>query len=288
MLRTVLLFPSLLLFGSCAEQASNLKSVEFASGAVTTTVSLEGQLEKADTTVQQPSAGRHVIYRATISLDVHSFADSEKKIAALVKDAGGYIASYREHRLPGAQRGGQWSVRVPVSQFDGFLEAVAELGVPEHRDLQSQDVTEEYVDLGSRLKNKHALEARLLQLVADRTDEIKDVLALEAELSRVREEIEKIQGRLRFLTDRIALTTIDITVYERTGYRPPQTSFGGRLASSFLVSLDRLRQFLEGAAVLLVVLAPWAVLLSLVLAPAMYLFRKRRRSRLAAAPTSPV
>jgi hypothetical protein len=275
----MLAIPALLLLASCAEQSHLSRSVEAPSGSTTSTVSLEGQLEKADTAAQPPTAGRQVIYRATISLDVEDFAAAEKEITALVNNSGGYIASYHEHRLHGTQRGGQWSVRVPVNQFNAFLDAVADLGVPEQRNLQSQDVTEEYIDLQSRLKNKQALEARLLELVADRADEIKDVLALEAELSRVREEIEKIQGRLRFLTDRVALTTIDITAYERTGYRPPQTSFAGRVAASFLVSLDRLRQFLEGAALLIVVLAPWIVLFALALAPFVWYIRRRRRTR---------
>ena len=106
-------------------------------------------------------------------------------------------------------------MRIPVPQFQRFVEETSRLGVSERREIQSDDVTEEYVDLEARLANKQQLEARLLELVAKRTDEIKDVIAVEAELSRVREEIERMQGRLRYLTDRVALTTVEITAYER-------------------------------------------------------------------------
>jgi hypothetical protein len=143
-------------------------------------------------------------------------------------------------------------------------------------------VTDEYVDLESRLKNKQTLESRLLELVAKRGDEIKDVLALEAELSRVREEVEKIQGRLRYLGDRVALTTIEIAAYERLDYEPPEATFGQRIASTFAVSLDRLRQCGQAIVLVFTALAPWAIAAAVVVLPLALLLRRRwRQSRTA-------
>jgi uncharacterized coiled-coil protein SlyX len=224
-------------------------------------------------------AQRQIIYRATLVLNVQNFADTERKIAALVKTTGGFVAQFREDRPYGAQRGGHWTVRIPVDQFQSFVDQAGRLGVAESREVQSEDVTEEYVDLTARLKNKQQLEARLLELVAKRSDEIKDVIALEAELSRVREEIERMQGRLRYLNDRVQLTTVDITAHERLDFRPPESTLSGRVAQTLAVSLENLKLVGEGLLLALVALAPWLAVLAILMVPLILLLRRWRRRR---------
>src|SRR5262245_8210567 len=192
--------------------------------AVAQATSVVGETARWQQPVDQQTAGRQVIYRASISLHVDSFAKTDEKIAALVKDWGGYISQSGEDRSYGTQRGGRWTVRVPVDKFFTFLDAVGQLGVTDRRDVQSQDVSEEFVDLEARLKNKQVLDSRLVELVGKGGYEIKDGLALETELSGVREEIERMQGRLRYLNDRVTLTTVEITASERTDYQPPQAT----------------------------------------------------------------
>src|SRR5262245_16203866 len=126
-------------------------------------IALTAQAPSRENTVIQPTAGRQVIYRSSINLHVKSFDETDRKITSLVNDAGGYIAQFSEDRSYGAQRGGRWTVRMPAAKFFAFLDSVSQLGVAERRDVQSQDVTEEFVDLEARLKNKQALEARLLE-----------------------------------------------------------------------------------------------------------------------------
>jgi hypothetical protein len=224
-----------------------------------------------------PTADRQIIYRATLVLHVEDFAAAEKRIAELIKTTGGYVAQFREDRPYGSHRGGHWTVRVPVPQFDRFLDEVGRLGVAQQRERHADDVTEEYVDLAARLKNKQQLETRLLELVAKRTDEIKDVIAVEAELSRVREEIERMQGRLRYLTDRVALTTIEITAYERRDYRPPEATLAGRIAFTFWQSLDLMRLMVEGCLLVLVGILPWLVAFLLMVFPVAWLARRPKR-----------
>jgi uncharacterized coiled-coil protein SlyX len=229
---------------------------------------------------------RQIIYQATLVLHVEDFAAAEREVAALVKATGGYIAQFRDERPYGAVRGGHWTVRVPVPEFERFVEETSKLGVAERRDLTSQDVTEEHVDLTARLKNKQQLEARLLELVAKRGDEIKDILALEAELSRVREEIERMQGRLRYLADRVKLTTVEITAYERHDYRPPEATLVGRIEHTLTESLDMLRQVSEALLLLVVALLPWLAALTILAVPPILLLRRalrRRRARVVTA-----
>ncbi len=238
-----------------------------------------GEKSEEKKTATQPTAGRQIIYRASVNLSVKNFTETDRKIGVLVDESGGYVSQFNEDRSYGVQRGGRWTIRVPVAKFTWLLDQVGQLGIAERRDVQSQDVTEEYVDLESRLKNKQTLESRLLELVSKRGDEIKDVLALESELSRVREEIEKIQGRLRYLTDRVALTTIEISAYERLDYEPPEATFGQRITSTFTGSLDHLRQFGQAVVLVLTALAPWVVAAAIVMLPVALIFRRWRRAR---------
>ena len=172
---------------------------------------------------------------------------------------------------------------MPVPQFDKFVEEAGKLGVAQSRDITSEDVSEEFVDLTARLKNKQQLEARLLELVAKRSDEIKDILALEAELSRVREEIERMQGRLRYLTDRVALTTVELAAYERQDYKPPEApTFAAHVSQTFSDSLEGLRKFGEALVLVVVALTPWVIALTVVIAVPLWVlvrFARRRKGR---------
>jgi len=220
---------------------------------------------------------RKIIYRGTLVLHVEDFGIAERKISELIKTSGGYVAQFREDRPYGAQRGGRWTVRIPVPQFDRFMEETGKLGVAQQREVHADDVSEEFVDLEARLKNKQQLEARLLELVAKRSDEIKDVIAMEAELARVREEVERMQGRLRYLTDRVTMTTVEISAFERRDFRPPEATFAGRIAQTFWQSLDVLRQFAEGWVLVAVGMVPWLVVLALFLGPLVWYARRRAR-----------
>lgn len=283
----VALIPCLLL--GCGAQAPNSSVVAYqpTAGDAASDASVPKVGEKTLEDVTLPSAGRQIIYRATIVLDVKDFAETERQVAALIKQTGGFVASFREERPYGAQRGGRWTIRVPVPEFDKFVEQAGKLGVAQSRDITSEDVSEEFVDLTARLKNKQQLEARLLELVAQRSDEIKDILALEAELARVREEIERMQGRLRYLTDRVALTTVELAAHERQDYKPPEApTFAANISQTFFDSLGGLRRFGEAIVLVIVALVPWLVafvFFALPLAWIVWRFNRRRRGQVVTA-----
>jgi uncharacterized coiled-coil protein SlyX len=283
----VALIPCLLL--GCGAQAPNSSVVAYqpTAGDSASDASVPKVGENAPEEVTLPSAGRQIIYRATIVLDVKDFAEAERQVVALIKQSGGFVASFREERPYGAQRGGRWTIRVPVPKFEQFVEEAGKLGVAQSRDITSEDVSEEFVDLTARLKNKQQLEARLLELVAQRSDEIKDILALEAELSRVREEIERMQVRLRYLTDRVALTTVELAAYEREDYKPPEApTFATNISQTFFDSLGGLRRFGEAIVLIVVALVPWVVAFVIAALPLVWIvwrFTRRRRGQVVTA-----
>jgi len=107
--------------------------------------------------------------------------------------------------------GGLIVVRVPVLAFFDALERIGELGVVLDQNVQTQDVTEEFVDLEAQERNVRAQEVRVLDLLKDARG-LNEILLLENELSRLRGLVEQVQGRLNFLERRTQLSTIRVTM----------------------------------------------------------------------------
>jgi len=236
-----------------------------------------------------PNVQRRIIYEANVSLVVKDMAQTESQIASLLKKADGYVAEANVDRRQGEQLTGVWRVRVPVGQFDSFLDAVSKLGVAENRKQTAQDITEEFVDLEAQIKNKKQLEDRIVALIKDASGKIKDVIEIEHELARVRGEIEQMEGRLRYLTNRTDFTTVSISARVEENYVPPAApSFASRIAQAWGMSVDALKNFGEQLTIAVVYAFPWLVVLGVVAVPVLLFARKRTAaSRQAASTGSP-
>lgn len=226
---------------------------------------------------QQPQiASRRIIFDADIHLVVKKVADVEIEINKYLKQVDGYVAEASVDRTQGEELTGHWKVRVPVNKFDSFLDEVAKLGVAENRRQTAQDVTEEYVDLEAQIANKKRLEERIVALLKDVTGKIKDVLEVENKLSRVRGEIEQLEGRLRYLTNRTDFTTVSISAREEENYVPPAApTFTNRIAQAWMGSVLALQTFGEQMAVSAVYVFPWLAVAVAIAAPAFFYVRKR-------------
>ena len=259
-----------------ARKASTDTSVELASTAGRSVHgTVDGPHESLAADLQ-----RKIIYEAEVSLVVTDFSSAETEMPRLVKEHGGYLADVSIDRTVGERRSGRWQARIPVDRFEPFLAAVSSLGVPESRGQTAEDVTEEYIDLGTRIANKKRLEERILKLLQDSEGKIKDVIEVERELARVRGEIEQMEGRLRYLTNRIDLTTVTITAREQRDYVPPEApTLAGRIQQAWETSLASLRRFGEGVMVAIVFAFPWLVALVVVWGPAVWYARRRKAVR---------
>ncbi|HZF72589.1 MAG TPA: DUF4349 domain-containing protein, partial [Gemmatimonadaceae bacterium] len=105
-------------------------------------------------------------------------------------------------------------VKIPAPRYDEAVSSLSTIGKLETVNTQAQDVGEEYVDVTARVTNARRLEERLISLLSNRTGKLDEVLRVERELARVREEIERYEGRLRYLGARVATSTLTITVHE--------------------------------------------------------------------------
>ncbi len=168
---------------------------------------------------------------------------------------------------------------MPVDRFDSFVSAVSRLGEVRTNHVGSQDVTEECFDTDARIRNKQEEEKRLLKHLAESTGKLEDILSVERELTRVRGEIEQMQGRLRFLANRAELSTVTITVTEWKDYTPPVSmTLQAQLGHTFFGSLDALTAFGKSLLFVVVALVPWVPLMVIALLAIRWLVRSAQRS----------
>ena len=218
---------------------------------------------------------RKLIYNSEVELVAESLGAAERSLLQLVKAHGGFVANTAVTGSTGTPRTGRWTVRVPVEQFEQFMAAVAKVGELQKVQTNSQDVTEEFYDLGARLSNKQVEEQRLVAHLKGSTARLQDILSVERELSRVRGEIEQIQGRLRLLADQTDLSTVNVTINEVKDFAPKErTTFTAQIGRTFGSSLGFMRDVGQGIVLVIVALAPWLVLLALVGLP-VWLFVRR-------------
>ncbi|HVH68202.1 MAG TPA: DUF4349 domain-containing protein [Gemmatimonadales bacterium] len=160
------------------------------------------------------SIANMVIRTGQASLEVDSLERAVAEVRLLAGRVGGYIANTTMQTGRRELRSARLEVKLPADRFDDGLGGLATIGKIESVNITAEDVGEEFTDVTARMANARRLESRLIDLLATRTGKLKDVLDVEQELARVREEIERYEGRLRYLRAHAALSTLTIDVHE--------------------------------------------------------------------------
>lgn len=183
---------------------------------------------------------RKVIYNSNLSINVDTFDGVDTQVNQLVDTYNGFIASANLDHLRGRQRNGQWQVRIPVENYHSFMSTIGDIGTVVKRNEEASDVTAEFYDLEARIKNKLRLEERIVELLAEAKGNLARLIEVEHELARVREEIERMQGRKRLMMDVTSLTTIDIRIQEIEAYQPtPAAAFEDRVDTAWTLAVSQ-------------------------------------------------
>ena len=161
-----------------------------------------------------PEAASMVIRTGVASVQVDSLEPAVALVRGLATRIGGYIANTTMQTGPGELRSASLEVKIPAARFEEALTALTPIGTLESVNVNAEDVGEEFTDVTARMANARRLESRLIDLLAARTGKLKDVLDVEQALARVREEIERYEGRLRYLRAHADLSTLTINVHE--------------------------------------------------------------------------
>ena len=237
------------------------------------------------------SAARRIVKRAEMTLIVADTPTAMRAVQQLVEELGGYVADSNAYRLsidPTAQQmQARMTLRVPAAQLDQALARLRALAVRVDRESTStEDVTEEYTDNQSRLRNLEATEQELLALLREVRERpnatAEDILNVHRRITEVRDEIERIKGRQQYLDTLIQLATITIDLIPdalsrpvlEPGWRPQQT-----LRDAFRALLRTLQWLVDLVIWLIVLVLPVLVVIAIPFVVLIVIIQWLRRRR---------
>ena len=166
------------------------------------------------TTGADASATAMIIRTGTATIKVDSLESAVARLRALAASVGGYVGNTSMQTGSDQLRSATVEIKVPAQRWGQLVNGLKPIGTLESENENAEDVGEEFVDVQARVANAKRLEARLIDLLANRTGKLSDALQVERELARVREEIERYQGRIRFLQTQSAISTMTVTIHE--------------------------------------------------------------------------
>lgn len=204
-----------------------------------------------------------IIYNATLDVIVKDLDAAAPEVEKLVTAHKGFVAKSEVKGDTGSRRTATYTLRVPVAAFGPLKDGLLALGTPERNVVDTQDVTEEFIDVEARIKNLKEQEDKLNELLKEKRKEekLEDVIKVSDRIYQVRGDIERAQGRRNYLQNRVQLSTLTVTLREIKDYKPPSTpTFGTRIGDTFGKSWEALLDFGEGLVLIVVALAPWAPL----------------------------
>jgi len=232
--------------------------------------------EETATSAAAAGITRHIIMTGQLRLEVADLTETIEKVRKLAEEIGGYLAGSNVYETSEGLRAGEVTLRVPAEEFAAVFAQLKKLGSARSYSEDSQDVTEEWVDLEARIANKKAEEKSILALL-ERKGELEDILQVQREVFRVRGEVEQMEGRLRYLKNQVSLSTITVSIDELgpAGVAQPEM---WRIGYHVRTAWNALTRLIEGAvyAVVYVVISGAIFWVPVVL---LVLWLRRRRAR---------
>ncbi len=165
---------------------------------------------------------RKIIRTGEMALEVPAYEAAAAGVARVASESGGFVADVVVTEQAGGALRGRLVVRVAPDRFETLFAALKALGRVISENVKADDVTAQYIDLEARIKGLRITETRLQELISSKSfiDKIQSLLEVEREASRVRSEIEQLEGQLRFMASRVSLSTIAITLQEKARVVP--------------------------------------------------------------------
>ncbi len=218
-----------------SKQVAGIGAAALQDGAAPPSAPLPDRQAATQGTAQQVAPSM-LIRTGAASIEVDRLDPAIIKVRQLAAQLGGYVANSSISGGRDQIRSATLELKIPAARYDQAVSGLGGIGRVESVNTNVEDVGEEFVDITARVANSKRLEERLVGLLATRTGKLEDVLAVERELARVREEIERYEGRIRFLRTRAAVSTLSVTVHEPIpllGQHPGENPIVGALKQAW-------------------------------------------------------
>lgn len=213
---------------------------------------------------------KKVIRTANMRMEVKDYQEALAAVKNLIAEYEGELTSENEQQYSGRLEN-TLVIRVFPQRFDSLLLEFEQLAVQvDFKSVNAEDVTRQYIDLETRLASKRAVVERYRELLKQAKN-VEEVLAVEENLRKVVEEIESIEGQLKYLSRQVDHSTINLTIYEKGSPLATGRSFWGRIGEGFTDGWALLKDLAVG------VVTIWPIVLILALLIVWFLRRRRRR-----------
>lgn len=188
--------------------------------------------------------GRYITYQVTLTLEVKELDPAKRQVTSIAEQLGGYVSQASSYDTPNQPRRGTLTLRVPATQLSTVLAQIRSLGRVTQEQLTSEEVTEQVVDLEARLRNARSTEQRLIAVLNTRTGRVTDILEVEREIARTRDNIERMEAQRQNLLRRVELATVTVTLAEELKAQLKRAPFAvvARLRNAFV---DGYRNFVD-------------------------------------------
>ena len=196
--------------------------------------------EKAD--ASEIVTERKVVRTGYLNLSVGDVSKVKNDIKNICAEYNAYISSETQSNYPDRLEYNQ-VIRIPAAHFDRALAKIEALAARvENKNIETSDVTEEFIDKEARIKTKKELENRYREILKQAKD-VSDILSIEAQLNHVRSDIESMEGRLQYLKNQVAFSTLTLSFYEPVG---AESALGAKTITAFANGWNMLVLFLIG------------------------------------------
>jgi uncharacterized protein DUF4349 len=246
-----------------AKAAGNASSLAMAEAPAPAATDASGTQMPSMRSTSDSVVSSMIIRTGDASVEVDSLERGIRAVRALAARAGGYIANTSISTGAERMHAATLEIKIPASHFDDVVNGLQPIGHLESVSVSAEDVGEEFVDVQARAANGRKLEQRLIDILGTRTGKLSDVLAVERELARVREDIERQEGRMRYLRTRAALSTLSVTVHEKAPV-VAGTGSSGVIADAFRQAWRNFIRFTASAIAAMGALLPLGAIIAVI------------------------
>jgi len=265
-------FLTVLFFFSCSNKHSEKMAIE--NVAVSESYNAVKTEEVKTNSITKRPLNLKIIKSATVKYKVKNVKTATNKITKIVEELNGYISDLRyQDNL--YQKENRFTIKIPKDNFNAIMDSIVKFAeFVEFENITTKDVTEEYIDLQTRLNTKLEVKKRYESILRKRAKTVEDILATEEKLRIIQEEIEASQGRLNYLTNKVSLSTVEVELYETVTYKEEPVSYSKTFISKMKNGFSFGWELIENLFIGIIYI--WPLILMGIL---VFLFFKRRRKK---------